>query len=156
MTTSSQRSTIVTVVAIYSLILAVFSLCASLPVIGLGSLTGSLGQIASQSGQELTAEEQQALAAVTGTGGALVTIIGILLLVIAIALLVDAVGLFQTKPWSWMLTVVLYGIYVVLTVVSWITSGSFNVLGLVFVVIAALIIFLFWTNADVKRTLGKV
>ena len=156
MNTSSQRSTIVTVVAIYSLVLAIFSLCAALPVIGLGSLTGSLGQIASQTGEELTAQEQEALAAVSGVGGALVTVIGLLLLVIAIALLVDAVGLFQTKPWSWMLTVVLYGIYVVLTIITWIANNSFNILSLVFVVIAALIIFLFWTNADVKRTLGKV
>jgi hypothetical protein len=156
MSASSQKSTIVTVVAIYSLILAIFSLCVALPVIGLGSLTGSLGQIASQTAQELSAEEQQALAVVSGAGGALVTILGLLFLVIAIALLVDAVGLFQSKPWSWMLTVVLYGIYVVLTVINWISNSSFNILGLVFVVIAALIIFLFWTNADVKRTLGKV
>ena len=152
---TSSRSTIVTVTAIWTLVLAIFNLCISLPVLGLGALTGSLGQIASQSGEELTAEQQAAIAAVGGVGGALVTVVGVLFLLIAIALLIDAVGLFQSKPWSWMLTVVLYGIYVVLTVIGWLANNGFNVLSLIFVVISVAIIYLFWTNAEVKRNLGK-
>lgn len=152
---SSSRSTIVTVVAIYTLVAAILGLCGSLGILGLGSIAGSLSSIASQTGQELSTQEQQALAAVSTGGGILLTIIGVITLVVAIVLLVDAVGLFQTKPWSWMLTLVLYGINVVLTLIGWLGGGGFTILSLILLVINIIIIYLFWTNAEVKQTLGQ-
>lgn len=153
----SSKSTIVTVVAIYTAIQAVLSLCAAFGAIAGGALLGGAGaainQAALESGDPQAAE---AAAAISGVGGGLVAILGIVVLIVAIALLVDAVGLFQSKPWSWMLTLVLYGINVVLTVLQLLTNGQgFSILSLVFLVINVVILFLFWTNREVKQTLGQ-
>jgi hypothetical protein len=155
---SSSRSTIVTVVAILAAVIGVLNLCGSFAIITGGALLGGLGSIANQaaqqSGETLTAEEQQALAAVSNVGGPLITILGLAGLVVAIALLVDAVGLFQSKPWSWMLTIVLFGVLIIIQVITWLTAG-FNIISLIWVIIAAAIVYLFYTNADVKRSLGQ-
>ncbi|MBL8162015.1 MAG: DUF2127 domain-containing protein [Anaerolineae bacterium] len=151
----SSKSTIVTATAVWSLINAIFSLCGSLALLGVGAIAGSFGQLASQEGVDLTTEQQQAIAAVSGVGGVLVTILGVVTLVVAIALLVNAIGLFQTKPWSWRLTLVLFGISVVLSVLGWLNNG-FTAISLVFTVLNAVIVYLFWTNAEVKQTLGQM
>lgn len=151
----SSKSTIVTATAVWSLINAIFSLCGALALLGVGAIAGSFGQLATTQGSELTAEQQQALAAVSGAGGLLVSVLGVVTLVVAIALLINAIGLFQTKPWSWRLTLILFGISVVLSVLGWLNNG-FTVLSLVFTVLNAVIVYLFWTNAEVKQTLGQM
>ena len=155
---TSSKSTIITVTAIVTAIVGILNLCGSLLIITGGAFLGGVSnlanQAAQQSGENLTAEQQQALSAASAVGGPILTLLGIAGLVVAIALLVDAVGLFQTKPWSWMLTIVLFGILIVIQVLTWLTGG-FGIVGLIWVVISAVIIYLFYTNADVKRTLGK-
>jgi hypothetical protein len=159
---SASRSTIITVVAIYTLVRAILSLCGALALLGIGAIAGIGSAAVNQAIQEsggTSADAAAAAAAASTLGGVatvLLSIIGIVILVVAIALLVDAVGLFQGKPWSWMLTLVLYGVGVVLTLVQWVLSrNSFSPLGLVLLIIDAVIIYLFYTNADVKRSLGK-
>ena len=155
---SASKPTMIVVTAIVSAIIGVLNLCGSIAIITGGALLGGLGavanQAAQQAGEQLTAEEQQALAAVSNVGGPLITILGIVGLVVAIALLVDAVGLFQGKPWSWMLTIALYGVLIIIQVLTILTSG-FNILSLVWILIAGAIAFLFYTNADIKRALGQ-
>lgn len=107
-----SKSTIVTVTGIYSLVRALLGICGSLALLGLGSVVGVLGgsnvlQEAQQAGADLSAQELAALQAAVGGGGILVSLLGIVTLLVSIALLVDAVGLFQSKPWAWMLTIVL-------------------------------------------------
>jgi hypothetical protein len=155
---SSSKPTMIIVTAVVSAIVGIVNLCGSLVAITGGAFLGGAGaianQISSESGQTLTAEEQAALNAVSAGGGALLTILGIVGLIIGIALLVDAVGLFQGKPWSWMLTIVLYGALIVIQVLT-ILSGGFGVISLVWIVVAGAIAFLFYTNADIKRALGQ-
>jgi len=155
---SASKPTMIIVTAIVSAIIGVLNLCGSVAIITGGALLGGLGSIANQAaqqtGEELTAEQQQALAAVSSVGGPLITILGIAGLVVAIALLVDAVGLFQGKPWSWMLTIVLYGVLIVIQILTILTSG-FGILSLIWILIAGAIVFLFYTNNDIKRALGK-
>ncbi|NWF67798.1 MAG: hypothetical protein HXY40_01810 [Chloroflexi bacterium] len=148
----SSRSTIVTATAVYSLISALLNFCGAISFMGLRAIGGLLPQLADTA--DLTAQEQQALAQASALSG-LLPIFGALFGVIAILLLVDAVGLFQAKPWSWMLTVGLYGASVVLAVLSW-AGGGFSLLSVGTTLIAALIVYLFLTNADVKQTLGRM
>lgn len=156
---SSSKPTMIVVTAIVSALVGIVNLCGSVLAITGGALVGGAGaianQISSESGQALTAEEQAALNAVSAGGGALLTILGIVGLVIGIALLVDAVGLFQGKPWSWMLTIALYGVLIIIQILTILTSG-FSALSLVWILVAGAIVFLFYTNADIKRALGKV
>jgi hypothetical protein len=122
-----------------------------------GAILGCLGSSAILAAQEsCDASSGQAAAAIGAVGGGLIAVFGIVFLVIGIALIVDAIGLFQGKPWSWMLTLVLYGIYLVLTVIGWVINRNFSVLNLVFVIIAGAIVYLFYSNADIKRALGKL
>ena len=159
-TSASSKPTMIVVTAIYTLINAIFSLCGALAVLGLGAIAGIGTAALNQAAQSGDADAQAAANAIGAAGGlatGLISIVGILVLVVAIALLVDAVGLFQVKPWAWMLTIVLYGISVVLTVLQWLLNGNnFNILSLVLLVINVAIIYLFYTNADIKSAFGKV
>jgi hypothetical protein len=156
---SSSKPTMIVITAVVSVLVGIVNLCGGIAGLTGGALLGGAGaianQISSESGQTLTAEEQAALNAVSAGGGALLTILGIVGLVIGIALLVDAVGLFQGKPWSWMLTIALYGVLIIIQILTILTSG-FSALSLVWIVIAGAIVFLFYTNDDIKRALGKV
>jgi uncharacterized membrane protein (DUF2068 family) len=152
---SSSKPTMIVVTAIWTIILAIFNICIlGLPVIGLGALVGGAGSQLAQDAN--TAAGAEALQAASTVGGGLFAIIGIIFLVIGIALLVDAVGLFQAKPWSWMLTLILYGVYIVLTILSWLLNRSLNIVSLILVIIGAVIVYFFYTNADIKRALGKL
>ena len=155
---SSSKPTMIVVTAIVSALVGIVNLCSGVAGLAGGALVGGAGaianQISSESGQALTAEEQAALNAVSAGGGALLTILGIVGLVIGIALIVDAIGLFQGKPWSWMLTIGLYGVLIIIQILTILTSG-FGILSLVWIVVAGAIVYLFYTNADIKRALGK-
>lgn len=155
---SASKPTMIVITAVVSALVGIVNLCGGIAGLTGGALLGGAGaianQISSESGQALTAEEQAALNAVSAGGGALLTILGIVGLIIGIALIVDAVGLFQGKPWSWMLTIVLYAALIVIQVVSAL-SGGFGILSLVWIVVAGAIVYLFYTNADIKRALGK-
>jgi len=154
---ASSKPTMIIVTAIWSIILAIFTICIlGLPAIGLGALFGGAGAVINQAAQESgDAAAGAAIAAAGALGGGLFAIFGIIFLVIGVALLVDAVGLFQGKPWSWMLTLVLYGVYVALTILGWLFNRSFDIISLVLVIIAGAIVYFFYTNADIKRALGK-
>ncbi len=153
---SSNKSTIVTVVAIYTAVQALISLCGGLLTLAGGAILGGAGAAINQAALESgDAEAAQAAAALTGMGSGLIAILGIVVLIVAVAQLVDAVGLFQSKPWSWMLTIVLYGISVGLTILQLLAGGRLEIIGIFFLVVNAVIIFLFLTNQDVKNTLGK-
>lgn len=154
-----SKSTIVTVTGIYSLVRALLGICGSLALLGLGSVVGVLGgsnvlQEAQQAGADLSAQELAALQAAVGGGGILVSLLGIVTLLVSIALLVDAVGLFQSKPWAWMLTIVLYGASALLAVLGFL-NGGITILNVVFLAIDLVIVYLFWTSEEVKRALGK-
>jgi hypothetical protein len=164
-------STIVTVTAVYILILALFAVCVG-GVFGL--VGGGLGAIASnpefqeameetieqareqqeaQLGRELTDEEEQALNLISQGGGAAFTgialITGIISLLVGIGLLVDAIGLFQKRSWTYVLTLVLLALHSIVLILG------FNILGAIFLVINVIVIILFLTNADVKQALGR-
>jgi hypothetical protein len=154
---ASSKPTMIIVTAIVSVVIGILNLCGGFAAVTGGALLGGLGAAANQAAQESgDAAAGQAAAALGAVGGGLFAIFGIVFLVIGIALIVDAVGLFQGKPWSWMLTLVLYGIYLVITIIGWVINRDFSVLNLVFVVLAGAIIYLFYTSADIKRALGKL
>jgi hypothetical protein len=154
---SSSKPTMIIVTAIVSVVIGILNLCGGFAAVTGGAILGGLGAVANQAAQESgDVAAGEAVAALGAVGGGLIAVFGIVFLVIGIALIVDAVGLFQGKPWSWMLTLVLYGIYLVLTVVGWLINRDFSIVNLVFVVVAGVIVYLFYTNADIKRALGKL
>jgi hypothetical protein len=156
---NASKPTMIVVTAIWSIILALFNICIlGLPVVGLGALVGGAGsailnEAAQESGDAATGA---AIAGASALGGGLIAVFGIVFLVIGIVLLVDAVGLFQGKPWAWMLTIGIYGVYAVLNILGWLLNRNFDIVSLVMVVIAGVIVYLFYTNADIKRALGKL
>lgn len=153
---NSSKPTMIVVTAILSVLAGILNLCGGFAAVTGGALLGGLGAAANQAALETgDAAAGQAAAAIGAVGGGLFALFGVLFLVLGIALIVDAIGLFQGKPWSWMLTIVLYGAYVILNVLGWLLNNSFSVASLVFVVIGGAIVFLFYTNEDIKRALGK-
>jgi hypothetical protein len=159
-TASSSKPTMIVVTAILSIVLAILNLCGGFAAVTGGAILGGLGsvvnQAAQEAGAELDAEAAAAAAAISGLGGGLFVIFGLVFLVIGIALLVDAIGLFQGKPWSWMLTIVLYSIFAVLTLISALTSNTLGIWPIIQIAVGAAIVYLFYTNADIKRALGKL
>jgi hypothetical protein len=142
----------ITSTAVYSLLSALLNACGALSFLGLGALGSALPGMVDNA--QLTAEEQAAISQASSLSG-LLPIFGILFAILAVLLLVDALGLFQKKSWAWTLTVGIYGASVVLSVISWLT-GSFSALSLGTTVIAAAVVYIFMTNADVKQILGKI
>jgi hypothetical protein len=154
---NASKPTIIIVTAILSVVAGILNLCGGFAAVTGGAILGGLGAAANQAALESgDAAAGQAAAAIGAVGGGLIAVFGILFLALGIALIVDAVGLFQGKPWSWMLTIVLYGAYVVLNILGWLINRDFTVVSLVFVAIGAVIVYLFYTNADIKRALGKL
>jgi hypothetical protein len=154
---NASKPTIIVVTAILSVVAGILNLCGGFAAVTGGALLGGLGAAANQAALESgDAAAGQAAAALGAVGGGLIAVFGVVFLVLGIALIVDAVGLFQGKPWSWMLTVVLYGVYVVLSILGWLINRDFSIVSLVFVVIAGVIVYLFYTSDDIKRALGKV
>ena len=156
-TQKSGNSTIAVVSAIYMLILAVLNICGSLTLLGLGAfaggMMGAVNTAIEAEGEELSAEAAEALAQAAGATG-IVTILGVIGLVVAVAALVMAIGIFMKKPWSYMGTIVVNGVYIVLGIVGILTSGL-NPMTLVLMIISAVIIYLFYSNAEVKQVLGQ-
>lgn len=158
-TATASKPTLIVVTAILSIVLAILNLCGGFAAVTGGAILGSLGTVANQAAQEagteIDAETAAAISALGGLGGGLIAIFGLVFLVLGIALIVDAVGLFQGKPWSWMLTIVLYGLFAILTLLSAITNNSFGIWPIIQIVVAGAIAYLFYTNEDIKRALGK-
>lgn len=153
---NASKPTMIIVTAILSVLAGILNLCGGFAAVTGGALLGGLGAAANQAAQESgDAAAGQAAAALGAVGGGLFALFGVLFLVLGIALIVDAVGLFQGKSWSWMLTIVLYGAYVVLNILGWLLNNSFSVVSLIFVIIGAVIVYFFYTNADIKQALGK-
>jgi len=163
-----QNSVIGVLASIYTLVLGLITFCGSLAVVGLGGLTSSLGgagSIVTSNGQRVD------LGSGVSAAGGIVTIIGIALLVIGVALLAVAIGGFMRKSWAYMGTIVAHGIYMVLGILSALvgpaagsaintavggTGGGFSITSLIFPAISLIIVVLFLTNADVKRSFGRV
>jgi uncharacterized membrane protein HdeD (DUF308 family) len=138
-------SSVVKGAAVYSLVQALLSLCGAATSLGVGALVNTA---------QLTAEEQDALAA-SGAVTGLLSILGIIFGIVGIVMLVNAFGLWTRKSWAWMLTVGVFGVNVVLSVLGWL-GGSFTTVSLGTTLISAVIVYFFLTNAEVKSYLGKV
>ncbi len=156
---SSGNSVIATVSAVYTLLQSAFTICGALGVLLGGALFGAFGgalnEAAEQSGTS-SAELAEAQA-VIGSGTAIFTLLGAALLVIGIALLVVGIGVFMKRGWAYMGMIIVHAAYVVLTLLSVLTSGDIgaNVINLVLVALSSAIVFLFWTNDDIKAMFGR-
>lgn len=154
-----QKTVVSILAAIYQIILAIFSICGGVGVVFLGgavaAVGGELSSIAAQSGDAQAASQ---IAAVTAGGGGLTVIIGVLTLVLGIATLVVAIGIFIDKPWAYIGTIAVLGIYIALQVLSLLTTGfdiGANIVGIILAILAGIIIFLFVTDENVKRQFGR-
>lgn len=154
-----QKTVVSILAAIFEIILAIFGICSGVGVVFLGgavaSIGGELSNLASQSGD---AEAAAAISQATAGGGGLVIILGLLTLVLGIASLVVAVGIFIDKPWAYIGTLVVLGIYIALTVLGLLTSGfdlGANLIPIVLSICAGIILYFFLTDANVKAQFGR-
>lgn len=133
-----SRPTVIAATARISVVAGLLNLVGGITMATRSTLMGSLGNTA------------------TAFTSGLLSVLGFISMVIGIMLIVDAIGLTLRKPWSWMMTLRLYGIYLVLTVLGWLINSNFNILSLGFAVISGAIVYLFYTRADIKRALGRL
>lgn len=89
-----------------------------------------------------------------GVGGSAFASATFLSLGIAFALVVIASGLFQAKPWAWTGTMVYFGLEAVLTVLGGCSKFRLDIVNIVFLVIAAAILYIF-SSDPVKQVFGK-
>ncbi len=154
-----QNSVIGVLVGIYTLILGVGTLCVSVISITGGALLGGLGSAIQQSGVNTNdAATAAAAAQLSGIGGGVIALIGFALLLIAIGLIAVGVGDFMRRNWAYNGTVLAHGIYAVLSGVSILANArnGLPIFSIVLVIISVVIVVLFLTNADVKRSFGRV
>lgn len=151
---SKSRNTIVTVVAIYLIVVGILGICGGIAVVTGSSLLGVLGAATEQLGASLNSTDRQNLteaARELSEARGLLTVVGVVLLVVSVAELIISVGLFQRKNWAWRATIAVLALTIVLSVLGTLFGGSFDFVG---TVIAAVIIYLFYTNADVRADLN--
>ncbi len=151
---NAQTSTTVVVVAIFLVILAVLNICAGIAVVTGGALLGAgANAILSSSGSTNSSVAAAQQVAGAATGGLI--LIGLLSLGLGFGALIDAVGLFLRKPWSYMGTLIVAGIYIALQLIGILLGSGIQVSSVIFIVLCGAIIFFFITDAQVKRALGQ-
>lgn len=152
-TAAKPENTVIAVLAaIYMTLLAIFSFCGSLAVVGLGSLAGGLF---SQLGSATTDASASAALSEAASASGFLTIIGIVTLILSIAMLVVAIGVFMKKPWAYQGTLGVNGLYIALVVLGIIAGGGLNIVSVVLAIISGVIIYLFMTHGDTKAVFGK-
>jgi uncharacterized membrane protein (DUF2068 family) len=166
-------STIVVIAAIVIVIVSIISVCAGSGATVFGAIFSGGSQAISQAiiatatanpGQLSPIEQQQlqealnALNAAGGTFGGLLLVIGLAFLVVGLAGIIDAVGLFMKKSWAWPLTLVIAAVYIILTILNLVSSNfniSGNILNIIIAIVFGVIAYLFYTDTNVKLTLGR-
>ena len=138
-----DRSSIIRWTAIYLVVYAVVNACGGL-VLGLvGGLAAGASVIVSQSsGTD---------AATVATVGGLSIFLAILYLISVPIFAVAAFGLFRRKTWARMAAVIALGVSVLLSVVN---LGN-GIGGIIWILISALGIYLFWSDEGIKQELSQ-
>ncbi|MBX3062912.1 MAG: hypothetical protein KF726_08045 [Anaerolineae bacterium] len=152
---SIGRSNVVRYTAIYFLIGGILGICGGCSLIGLGGLGGFMGVFSGGMFSQMGApdEAQAASGALVGVGfGA--TIYGFLMLISAPLLIVAAWGLFNRKPWAHTLAVVAGTVEVVRELLGLFFGGG-GILSLVFLVVSAFLVYVFYADSGIRAELGK-
>lgn len=126
--TGSARPQGITILAVLSFIGGAFGLLGSLGAIGLGALVGSVGGL--------------------GFGG-LFAILGIVLLVMSVAQLAIGYGFWTLKPWAWSASFILYGISLIVQVLTLLSGGGIT--NVVVSIAISLVVVYYLHQANVRQ-----
>jgi len=144
-----NRASLIRWTAIYLVIYAVVNACGGILLGIAGGLAAGVGAIAGASGELAGTDAADASAALVGIGG--ISVVLAILLVISVPIFaVAAWGLFQRKAWARMGAVVALGFSILLSALN-LNNG---IGGIIWILISAFGIYLFWTDAGIKRELG--
>ncbi len=142
-------SVVVVLVGIYLIVIALVLICFGAGIVGCAGVLGDLTNIAGQMGAR--GADMAVGAAATG----LTAILGILFLAAGIASLAIAIGLFMTKPWAYMGSIVVNGAVIILEGLGILISGQISVVPVVIIIISALAIYFMFTDENAKRQFGR-
>ena len=147
-----ERSQLIKWVAYYLIVGGILTICSGVLLTGAGGLAGMAGLMGASVNTEV--QDPELAAATTGLGAisAVIVIAGIASIVAGPAMAVVGWGLLQKKPWSRMGTVIVVGISLVVSVLT--ALGSVGLLQIAFIVIDAVIIYLFLNDPRIKAELG--
>jgi hypothetical protein len=149
-----DRQSLVKAVAIGLVIYAVLYGCIGLVTGGLSVLTGMVGvgtNIAASQTTGVDSIDAQLRDAQTAMGGAtgFLLVVALLSLVAVPLFAVTSYGLFQRKAWSRRLAIVSLGLIVLLSIISF-----HGILDILWLVVAAFILYLFVTDDGIKQALS--
>lgn len=153
---SMGRPTLIRYVSIYMLIVGIFSICGGVLLFIGGAAAGvggALGAAALSGTTDPEAQQAaQALGAAAGLSGILL-IYGILSIISGPALFVVGWGLRSRAPWARMGVVVAGGIHVLVSLIGLLTGGG-GIFSILWLVVDALIVYAFYSDAGIKAELG--
>ncbi len=143
-----NRAQLIRYTAIYLLVYAVINACGGILLGIAGGLAAGVGAMSASLG-EVSSDATAASSTLVGVGG-LSLGLGILFLISVPIFAVAAFGLFRRTRWARMGAVVALGVSVL---ISLLTIGN-SILNLLWIVVSAYGIYLFWTDAGIKQELG--
>ena len=146
-----QRTVVSIIIAAYMVILGLLTFCGSLALVGLGGLAGSLGSIGSVAS---SADAQAAVAQAQSASGLLV-VLGVILLIIGVAYLVTGIGLFIVRSWAYNAAIIINVLYVVVSIVSSLAQGTFQISSLLFPILSLVMVVLLLTDGGTKKAFGR-
>lgn len=145
-----DRARIIRWTAIYMVIYAIVNACGGL-VLGIaGGLAAGVGALSAATTAGVSSDAAQASSQLVAVGG-LSAGLAILFLISVPVFAVAAFGLWRRKAWARMGTVVALGFSIVLSVLT-LNNG---IGGIVWILISAFGIYLFWSDEGIKQELSK-
>ncbi len=151
-----DRPQLIKWVAYYLIVGGILTICSGVLLAGAGGLAGMVGVMGLGTGTAVgdpeVAGELAAASAGLGAIGALAVIAGIASIIVGPAMAVVGFGLLRKQPWARMGTIVVVAISLI-TSLMFVFGGS-GLLQVLFVIIDAVIIYLFLNDPRIKAELG--
>lgn len=152
-----DRNQIIKVTAIYLLIYGILNSCLGILAAVGGAMLGLAGGVTAVGGTAAglsTLQDGTSVAAASAAaagGGIMLVVLGVLYLISVPVLLVAAYGLFKRTSWSRMGAVVALVFTIVLSLLS---LGNGAVSGIIWIVISAVAVYLFYSDPEIKTLLN--
>lgn len=165
-----QQATVSVLTGVLLIVMCVVLLCVGASGIFSGMFAPAIGNLFSNIVEELESDPEfsrgfddafnvstEQFEQFTSLSG-LFTLSGLLSLVLGVAALIVAVGIFTSKPWAYMATIIVLGAYIALQIIELLVLGifGFDILGIILSVFAAVCLVLFLTSNEVKQQFGKL
>jgi hypothetical protein len=144
-----DRASLIKWTAIYLVVYAVINACGGILLGIAGGLAAGVGVIAGTTSELSGSEAAGASAALMGIGG-LSVVLGLFYLISVPVFAVAAFGLFRRTSWARIGAIIALGVSILLSLLT-LSNGAF---GFVWILISAFGIYLYWTDAGLKRELG--